>query len=811
MYFRVELRLQRKKPDMKKRQVIIGILLVVLLIAAAWAYYRFRSGGPLFRRMGNEAASPSGYSGTQSCRECHEKFYQLWASSHHGLAMQPFTAQLFQTKLAAPVKNLVIGDSGYSVELDGKQGWIKESGPKGNKKYPIVHAMGGKNVYYFLTPMDRGRLQVLPLAYDVQRKSWFDTAASGIRHFQDLEEEPVKWKDPEYTFNTSCYGCHVSQFTRNYDLKTDTYNSVWQEPGINCEACHGSAAEHVRVCRQAATGKPPEDLKIDVIHPPKYSRKIAGDACAVCHAKASALTVSYKPGDDFFDHFDLGILDLPDYYPDGRDLGENYTYTQWLLSPCAKSGQMDCLHCHTSSGRFRFADNMKNNACRPCHAANVENASGHSRHPKGSAGSLCVSCHMPKTEFARMRRSDHSMLPPTPSTTIAYKSPNACNVCHTDKDATWADRWVRQWRKRDYQAPVLHRASLIDAARRRDWKTLPAMLEYIERKDHDSVFAASLIRLLRPCDDDRKWPFLIRALEDPSPLVRAGAAESLGDRIDDEAVKALSAVIQDKSRLVRIRATSAMAAIPQGLLDASIAAAFDKAAGELKATLDARPDHWASHYNMGSFYLSQHDYRQAVVFYETAIRLQPRAIQPYVNISFAYNGLGLNDKAEQSLRRACELEPKSLEANLNLGLLLGEMGHFEEAGLHLQKAAELDPKSAVAVYNLGMINAKLGRMNPAIDYLRRAFGLQPENSQYGYSLAFYLQQNGNTSDSINILQSIVRQKTPYVDAISLLGEIYLKQGKIRDVRTLYQRALKSGLLSTEESELLESRIAALPK
>jgi tetratricopeptide (TPR) repeat protein len=725
--------------------------------------------------------------------------------------MQPFTAELFQTKLTAQANNLAIGDSYYRVEFVGKQGWIKESGPKGTTTYPIVHALGGKNVYYFLTPMDRGRLQVLPLAYDVQKKSWFDTAASGIRHFQNIEEDPVGWKDPEYTFNTSCYGCHVSQFTRNYDLKNDIYNSAWREPGINCEACHGSAVEHVRVIRQSEKGKPPADLKIPVIRPPKYSKKIASDACSICHAKASPLTVSYQPGDDFFDHFDLGILDLPDYYPDGRDLGENYTYTQWLLSPCAKSGQMDCLHCHTSSGRFRFAGDKKNDACLPCHAERVENASGHSHHLKGSAGSLCISCHMPKTEFARMGRSDHSMLPPTPSATVAYKSPNACNVCHADKDAAWADGWVRQWRKRDYQAPILHRASLIDAARRRDWKKLPAMLEYLERNSRDAVFAASLIRLLRPCNDDRKWPFLIRALEDPSPLVRASAAESLGDRIEDQSLKALSAAIRDKSRLVRIRAVVAMAAVPRSVLDAGTGAAFEKAVVEFKATLDARPDNWASHYNMGSFYFAQQDYRQAVIFYETAIRLQPRIIQPYVNISFAYNALGLNDKAVQSLRRACELEPKSLEANINLGLLLGEMEHFEEAASHLQKAAELDPQSAVALYNLGLIKAKLEQVHPAIDFLRRAYGLQPENPQYGYSLAYYLLQIGNTSDSINILQRITRQKTPYIDAISLLGETYLKQGKIKEARTLYQRALKSGQLSTAESELLESQISVLPK
>jgi tetratricopeptide (TPR) repeat protein len=760
---------------MKKRQSIIAVLLALLLVAAALTFYWFATGAQWFQRIRHESANLSGYSGTQSCRECHEKFYQLWSSSHHGLAMQPFTAELFQTRLAAQAKDQVIGDLDYRVEFDGKQGWMRESGPKGNKKYPIVHALGGKNVFYFLTPMDRGRLQVLPLAYDVQRKSWFDTAASGIRHFRDIEEKPLAWKDPEYTFNTSCYGCHVSQFSRNYDLKTDTYKSVWREPGINCEACHGSVVEHIRVCRQAAKGKPPLDLKIDLIRPPKYSRKISGDACAACHAKASPLTVSYQPGDDFFDHFDLGILDLPDYYPDGRDLGENYTYTQWLLSPCVKSGKMDCLHCHTSSGRFRFTDDKKDDACMPCHASIVENASGHSHHPKGSAGSQCISCHMPKTEFARMRRSDHSMLPPAPATTIAYKSPNACNVCHADKDAAWADRWVRQWRKRDYQAPVLHRASLIDAARRRDFKMLPTMLEYLKRNDHDAIFAASLIRLLRPCNDDRKWPLLIRALEDPSPLVRANAAESLGDRLDDAAVKALSAAVQDKSRLVRIRAVSAMAAIPRDVLDAMTAAAFDKAVGEFKATLDARPDYWTSHYNMGNFYLSQHDYPQAVAFFETAIRLQPHIFHLYVNISFAYNALGLKDKAEQSLRRACELEPKSPEANFDLGLLLGD----------------------------------IGRIDPALDYLRRAYGLQPENPQYGYWLAFYLHQSGNTSDSVNILQRINRQKEPSIDAISLLGEIYLKQKKIGEARTLYQRALKSSQLTDEERKLLEDRIAAL--
>ncbi len=172
------------------------------------------------------------------------------------------------------------------------------------------------------------------------------------------------------------------------------------------------------------------------------------------------MTDTFKPGDRFFDHYNLTTLEDDDFYPDGRDLGENYTYTLWRMSPCVKSGQLDCMHCHTSSGRFRQKDDP-NKACLPCHKERVENFTDHTRHKADSPGSQCIACHMPMTEFARMRRSDHSMLPPTPAATLQFESPNACNICHTDKDAAWADGYVRKWHTRDYQKPILNFQYLI--------------------------------------------------------------------------------------------------------------------------------------------------------------------------------------------------------------------------------------------------------------------------------------------------------------------------------------------------------------
>ena len=251
---------------------------------------------------------------------------------------------------------------------------VIETGAKGIKKYPIEHVLGGKNVYYFLTPFKKGRLQTLPLAYDVQKKEWFDTAASGMRHFPGGERStPVDWKEPPYTFNTACYSCHVSQLSTNYDLKTDTYRTTWAEPGINCETCHGPSEEHNKIAKATPKGQPLSDLRI--IRTKTMTKEQRNDLCSSCHAKASPLTPEYKPEERFFDHFDLTTLEDADFYPDGRDLGENYTSTSWLMSPCYKSGKIDCIHCHTSSGRYRFkAEDKANEACMPCHEARVKDA-----------------------------------------------------------------------------------------------------------------------------------------------------------------------------------------------------------------------------------------------------------------------------------------------------------------------------------------------------------------------------------------------------------------------------------------------------
>ena len=669
--------------------------------------------------------------------------------------MQPFTPELARTRFQPQKEALRIGAVSYQVKLDGEQAYMEAQGPDGTRKLPIAHAMGGKNAYYLLTPMDRGRLQVLPLAYDTGSRQWYDIAASGVRvHGPAFAQASLDWTDSAFTFNTSCYSCHNSQMQTNYDPASDSYHTIWREPGINCETCHGDGAVHVRLMKSGNTSHAdPGILRIS-----RMSTTERRDLCAPCHAKMSPLSAAYQPTQRFFDHYDLTTLESPDFYPDGRDLGENYTETGWLLSSCVRDPKLDCLHCHTSTGAFRFAGEKSDLACTSCHQDVAAKGDQHTHHKAESGGARCIGCHMPKTRFANMMRSDHSFLPPTPAATLRFRSPNACNLCHADKDAAWADGMVRKWYQPGYQKRVLDRAQLIDDARRHQWSRAPEMLAYLREAkgaERNPVMAASLLRLLRAWDDPRKAPVFIEKLHDESPLVRAAAASGLADLIADTDVQQqLFRAAADDYRLVRIRAAASLAPLPAEAIPAEDRQALKKANAELEASFNARPDDYTAQTALANFHLRRGDVSESIRVFEHAIRLRPDSVGTLVNASVAYSQAGRSADAERVLRQAGKYAPNNPAVLFNLGLLLAELKRPEEAASALRAALAADPKMAPAAYNLAiLVSAK--DLKQAIALCRQAVAASPE-PRFLAALAQFLAKDGEIPEAKRIADQLRR-------------------------------------------------------
>ena len=720
------------------KNVWVSMLCVVVAAGAAALYVLLDPASLDWLRRkipGNDS-----YAGSSSCRECHEAFYRKWEPSHHGKAMQPFTPQFVETNLTPLAQSMMIGKLRYSVDL-GKRQLTEVSEAGRSVSYPMLHVLGGKNVFYFLTLLEKGKLQVLPLAYNVRERMWFDTTGSMLRHFVATGDQALEWKDSMLTFNTACFSCHVSQMAKNYDPQTDSYKTVWREPGISCETCHGPSEKHNRMCRALPPGQRPKELGLTSWR--TFTPSQVNSACAPCHAKMHPLTSAFVPGEAFFDHYDLVCFENMDFSAEGRDLGENYTYTLWLMNPCAQKGKLDCMHCHTSSGRYRFATNDVNQACATCHAERAQRIMAHSRHPAQGATGKCISCHMPTTQFAGMRRSDHSQRPPCPEAAERFGSTSACILCHTEKSEAWAASFVSAWHPKSTLRPkILREGEVVDAARRRAWDKLPGILSYLQETNAEPVVCTSLLRLLRGCPDASQWPVVRQCLGHSSPLVRSAAAAALSDNLSDaESARSLCRALADPVRVVRIQAALSLAAYPRTALDAETQVWLKRAEAELLAMFDARPDDWASHYNLGNYRLARGDTKGAMTAYTESMKLRPDAVLPHVNAAILASQRGNLQEAMGYLKIAWQASPENGAVNLNMGLALAESGDAAGALSHLRTAMKDPLCRAQAAYNSAVL---VGAQNPAeaVELCRTALESEPGNARYAETLEYYRRAAG---------------------------------------------------------------------
>ena len=397
---------------------------------------------------------------------------------------------------------------------------------------------------------------------------------------------------------------------------------------------------------------------------------------------------------------------------------------------------------------------------------------------------------MPKTEFGRMIRSDHSMRPPMPSATKAFGSPNACNDCHKDQTADWADKYVRDWYKRDYQSQTLLVGGLIKEAREGKWDRLDEMTKFIDENPKKEILVTSLLRLLADCPDEKKWPAIYRAFEtNPSPLVRAAAISTIGLDRPENAKPYLLKAIDDPIRLVRIDAASALAGYPREMFNAKQREKLDKNLQEYKKSLVIRPDDWSAHYRLGNFYASQGKLDEAQKEYDISLGLFDEAVLSLVNGGYTNAMLGNIEKSERMFNKALEVEPKNEAANLNYALLLGELGRMAEAEKYFRAVMKINPKSAVAAFNLSVLIASAD-LAEAVKLSKIAMDQSPDNPKYAYTHAYYLSKTGNDREAIVVLKKLLENNPGYFDAWIMAGNIYGQHGQRSDAIELYQRAMK---------------------
>lgn len=771
-----------------------GLLLLcgAVVIAAAGAWLTGRKPNPDVKTLSAKQTSgepPSGkgedkqtyqaYAGSASCRQCHQEEYRLWSSSHHGLA-QRLPDPKVDDAAFDPSRTLHQANQTTAVRKTGAGYEILATGLNGTQElFRVEGVLGVSPLRQFLVNFPGGRRQALAESYDPRSNEWFNVFGSENRQ----PGEWGHWTGRGMNWNSMCAGCHNTRVQKNYNEKTDSFDTEMAERGVGCEACHGPMRAHTEWQREfAKSGKKDPTLG-------KLPAARVVDNCGFCHARRGDLTGDFKPGDAFSDDMELEIPGASEvFYADGQVHEEDYEYAAFLGSRMHARG-VSCGDCHNPhSAKTILPGNW---LCMRCHNGTYTNAPiidpvRHSHHrvfgysaagvltnldltayergPVAETGGACVNCHMPQTVYMQRHwRHDHGFTIPDPLLTKEAGIPNACNRCHRDKDADWAQRYCDSWYGPKMERPTRERARLLLAARKREptaWRGLLGLLATNELGYWRAVGAG----LLQPwIGEPAVRDGLARGLNDTNALVRLQCARSLEPLASEPGVATeLQGRLQDPVRGVRVAAAWAL----RRTLDLNTGPGK-----ELLRCLELNADQPVGQMQLGAFTLAHGEPDQAAAHYQKAVEWDPNSAVIRHDYAVALSTLNRPQEAVEQLQAACKLEPTNAEFEYKLALGWNELDQTTKAIECLRKAVELDPHHAAAWYNLGLALSADGRTEEALDALLRAETVDGSDPRSPYARATILARLGKLEEARRAAQRSLEINPGFEAARELLKQL----------------------------------------
>lgn len=612
-----------------------GGALVCLLAASAWA----------------EAAGGATYVGAAVCAKCHADEHRQWSGSRHSKMVQPATGAAVQGDFSR--RQVTLHGETYLLRERNGQFFITESFLTGRpQEHHVDYTLGNRRIQHYLTTLASGRIIVLPPSWDILRQGWF--------HSSDIDD-PDEVGTMVQVWNRSCFSCHVSREQKNFNPEASDYHTTWQDFGNNCERCHGPGSRHV--ADYSATAKPavkPADIVVQTRLDAARNTMV----CAQCHSFRDIYVDGFQAGADYYDYF-LPILEFsqpvdrdPAYWPDGRTRRfSNDAFGLWQ-SECYLKGKVTCVDCHVRVHEVEIERNPQlrpdaNALCTHCHTAIGEKLTAHTHHGAGSAGSSCVECHMPRTVLSiKAQIRDHSMSIPAPENTLRHGIPNACNLCHKDRDANWALARMNEWYGSKSRRKLIRRADAFAAARQGDPAAAPLLIAILQDPSEGALARGNALGHLESFPHDpRVFPVVKQALSDPEPLVRALAALRITPAADQraEAIGALIRTLGDRATIARMAAAVTLVSLGVPDLAGEDGQRFTAAKQLFRARVALDGDDPEQQLGAGKFYLLCGDPASAIGALETSLRLEPDMPARYY-LAYAYAQRGKLDEARRIIR-----------------------------------------------------------------------------------------------------------------------------------------------------------------
>ena len=744
----------------------IGAMLILMsgLVAGTMA-------GPQAETLHAKSVGMPAYVGSESCSACHESQVAEWRDSHHGWALRAADA----ANILGDFDDAIFEHGGVRTRFFRRNGqaFVETDGPDGAPTaYEIKYTVGVEPLQQYLVELDKGRLQVLDIAWDVARKRWYHL-------YPDQEPRPgigLHWTGPYKNWQARCAGCHQTNFIKGYDPNARAYNSTWSDLNVACESCHGLGEAHVVWARDPdgfyAAGFEGVDEKGLTVAFGKPTAEAEIQLCAACHARREPLGAnSSPPGAPFADHYNLANLRDGLYHADGQIKDEVYVYGSFLQSKMYARG-VRCTNCHDPHSLKLVAEG--NAICTQCHnsAGNPDyptlkpaefDTPEHHHHQPGTAGAQCANCHMPAKKYMVIdARRDHGFRIPRPDLSARLGTANPCAGCHQDKNALWAADQVKQWYP-DGRSGRPHYADDFTAARGGDTSAgmRDRLIAVALDRQRPAIVRASALDLLRPTADQWVIAKVAPLLKDTSDLIRTATVRLFRETPGEVRFRWLGPLVSDQRRTVRIAAARELLNIPPARFPEADRRKIAAAIREYQQSLLAKSDYPETQMRIAGLALVLRNTKAAQGALKTALSMDPEIGDAWLLLSRVLLAERRLDAARETLEQGIKHLPDAGSLYHSLGNVLVRQGRDSQALTPLAMASELMPRDVGVHIDLAAALTRLNQHIKASGVIESARKLAPDNPTILALLATNQLNRGRLVEARDTVRELVRRYPRY--------------------------------------------------
>ncbi|PQJ69742.1 tetratricopeptide repeat protein [Polaribacter butkevichii] len=692
--------------------------------------------------LSGEMIPDSHFLGDQKCKECHQDQFDKWKGSDHDKAMDLADS----VSVLGDFNNKKFTSQGVTSHFykKGKDFYVNTEGRDGKyHDYKIIYTFGVTPLQQYIVQFPNGHYQCLRTAWDSVKNKWFDLYPD----FKVVHSEWLHWSRGGLNWNNMCSDCHSTNVRKNYDQKTDSYNTKFAIINVNCEACHGPGKQHVSDVEklgekyvasgtfQMTTDTAPRELV---------------DECARCHMRREQFSEFFNFEGTVLDHYYPQLLEERLYQADGQILDEDYVYGSFLQSKMYQN-DVTCTNCHDAHTlKLKFDGNK---LCAQCHVPEKFDTPEHHFHQPNTEGAKCINCHMPgRFYMGNDFRRDHSFRIPRPDLSVKYGTPNACAGCHKDKDDVWA---AKSFKKLFGEVDSIHFSEKLAPGITMQPNGHVGLIELMHDKHQPEIVRASATKVLSNYNAQNFVQDYISLLNDDSALVRGASVDVLSSMNTTDYTSYFLPLLEDPKRSIRIKTFYGLGGVAETDIPEVYKESYAKVKKEFYLHLKTNADFVGARMKKGDYYLKQGNITKAIESFESALAIDNINNQIRLNLATLYYNNKEYKKAEEAFTTVIEQEPTYGPVYYSLALMYAELNRVDEAIVQLKKAMKIMPENIRVYYNLGLLYDKKQDYKNGEKTLISGLKVEATNEGLLYALAYLYSKSNQKEKAKNIVKRLI--------------------------------------------------------